>query len=354
MRTEDFVEPGEQILWEGEMSARAALYEAAFGRRLPLAALWLILTCLVLFTNDLPHGLIGIMLSGGLFFFALFLLPVWLYLGGILKAKLKAGMIYYRVTNRGVYIRDGEADSERFIFKSYDEITAVSDEQNKHELRYGVGTVKLELAQPHVKPNGIVVHELVLEKIPDYKRIAVLIRSYQEQYLPINETAEETAAVPAAEQNPVQEPVPEPLYAIRTDIKPEQLAQGEAAADPQADFFGSMAPGSTFLEPQVPEADLPDESLTALQKELFAGESVRTQVFPDPTVNPLPPLPEMQSPSACGMQDRAGTSSGPYALPPELAGRWGLQEEPEMKPLELPDDGPEQPSDTAGGFMLRG
>ncbi len=33
-----------------------------------------------------------------------------------------------------------------------------------------------------------------------------------------------------------------------------------------------------------------DETVSELQQELFGGEAMRTQVFPDPTVNPLPEL----------------------------------------------------------------
>ena len=36
--------------------------------------------------------------------------------------------------------------------------------------------------------------------------------------------------------------------------------------------------------------NLPDASVASLQQELFGGEALRTHVFPDPTVNPLPEL----------------------------------------------------------------
>ena len=38
----------------------------------------------------------------------------------------------------------------------------------------------------------------------------------------------------------------------------------------------------------------PDESFSELQQELFGSEEVRTQAFPDPSVNPLPLLHEPQ------------------------------------------------------------
>ena len=39
---------------------------------------------------------------------------------------------------------------------------------------------------------------------------------------------------------------------------------------------------------------MPTESVSDLQKELFEGEALREEVFPDPSVNPLPLLQELQ------------------------------------------------------------
>lgn len=84
--------------------------------------------------------------------------------------------------------------------------------------------------------------------------------------------------------------------------------------DPQQAFFGNMlnpAESSgkprSFLNPDAAaEAEwleqMEEESVRELQQELFGSESMQTHAFPDPTVNPLPELPEQSDDSSQFLQ----------------------------------------------------
>ena len=96
----------EQIMYEGKPNKKCFIFECIFNPLLPFALLWAII----------DFGFIGGALSQGdmgdigaflIPFFLLHLMPVWIYLGGILFSFRKYRNTAYVVTDRAIYVSEG-------------------------------------------------------------------------------------------------------------------------------------------------------------------------------------------------------------------------------------------------------
>ena len=95
----------ERILWEGKPDKKCFLLESIFNPLLPFALIW------GLIDFGFINKALGSASSGmGSFiipFFLLHLMPVWLYLGGVLFSIRKYRNTNYAVTDRGIYVSGG-------------------------------------------------------------------------------------------------------------------------------------------------------------------------------------------------------------------------------------------------------
>lgn len=99
------ISENEKIIWKGKPNRKCFILESAFNPLLPFALLWAIF--------DL--GVIGLGFAeemGGmrlffLGFFALHLMPVWIYLAGIIFSIRRYKNTEYIITDVGVYISGG-------------------------------------------------------------------------------------------------------------------------------------------------------------------------------------------------------------------------------------------------------
>ncbi len=93
---------GESILWS-EKPKRSAFVATKSLTMLPIAVIWLILDLNII----VPSIEQGEMLLFIIPFFALHLMPVWIWLGNILTANRRWRNTTYYVTNRRIIIRNG-------------------------------------------------------------------------------------------------------------------------------------------------------------------------------------------------------------------------------------------------------
>ena len=141
----------------------------------------------------------------------------------------------------------------------------------------------------------------------ELEALLTLARQKQEQ----KQEEPQMASIPAPSalaaklQAPAAEKLQSPDAPAAAD-KPRKSKKDPAVlkGDPQQAFFGNMLNPAepsgkprSFLNPDAAaEAEwleqMEDESVRDLQQELFGSESMQTHAFPDPTVNPLPELPE--------------------------------------------------------------
>ena len=96
----------EEILYEGKPNKKCYIFESIFNPLLPFALLWAIIDIGILggafFTED----------SGNILFFIIpfmliHMMPVWIYLGGILFTARRYKNTAYIVTDRAIYVSGG-------------------------------------------------------------------------------------------------------------------------------------------------------------------------------------------------------------------------------------------------------
>ncbi len=172
MRLEDQLSVGEQILWRGKKAVAVSVLESIFNPFLIFALIWLLV--------DLSFiGMAGaFMLMGdsmGLFilgFFAIHLMPVWIYLGGVITSAIKAKNTEYMITNKGIYVRSGLFNI-RVDMKPFTDLSHVSLSQGIFDRMCGTGDVISTCGHGHGAGGDIV-------NIYDYEKVYTLVKKLQE------------------------------------------------------------------------------------------------------------------------------------------------------------------------------
>ena len=172
MRLEDQLSVGEQILWRGKKAVAVSVLESIFNPFLIFALIWLLV--------DLSFiGMAGaFMLMGdsmGLFilgFFAIHLMPVWIYLGGVITSAIKANNTEYMITNKGIYVRSGLFNI-RVDMKPFTDLSHVSLSQGIFDRMCGTGDVISTCGHGHGAGGDIV-------NIYDYEKVYALVKKLQE------------------------------------------------------------------------------------------------------------------------------------------------------------------------------
>ena len=100
-KPEDLLTSGEKILWKGKPKKSSYVLGKSISL-MPIAIIWGIIDLSILFTvfsqGNMP-GFAYIFLIG---FFALHLMPVWLWLGSMIKAAKEMNSIQYIITNKRI------------------------------------------------------------------------------------------------------------------------------------------------------------------------------------------------------------------------------------------------------------
>lgn len=191
MKLLDQLSSSEKVLWYGKKAKGVSVLESIFNPLLPFALLWALVDGGIILASvfatsaaDTPKalnlGLIG--------FFAIHLLPVWLYLGGVLTAALKAGHTEYCVTDKAVYVQQGVFSSKVFT-KPYTDMMTVTCKQGFFDKIFHTGDVVISCGSAvnmpgtNVRVNGRPVrdgHELTIDNIADYEHITHVVRELRE------------------------------------------------------------------------------------------------------------------------------------------------------------------------------
>lgn len=132
---------GERIIWRGKPKFSCFVLETIFNPMLILALIWggLDFTFIgAAFKAD------GVAESGmGLFivfFFMIHLMPVWMYLGGVITSVIKYRNTEYIITERGIYISGGIV-SVNIQMKPFTDLSHVNIHKGVFDQILGVGDV---------------------------------------------------------------------------------------------------------------------------------------------------------------------------------------------------------------------
>lgn len=133
---------GEVVLWQGKPKKKAYIMNSIFTKMFPFALLWLFVDLGIMIPSLTVSGGARQMLFFMIPFFALHLMPVWIWLFGVLRSARKLKYKMYVLTDKRVLIK-----SESVVFNSiyYSDIFGASVSQGIIDKATNVGDVHIDV-----------------------------------------------------------------------------------------------------------------------------------------------------------------------------------------------------------------
>ena len=181
---ESIVGGNEQVLWRGKPNKTCFILESIFNPLLPFAIIWLLFDSFFIFVASQSDG-------GALVFIVPFMLlhlmPVWIYIGGVLLTFLKYKNTEYLITDKSIYTSGGSVFyTETSI--SYSKISDIQMRRGLFDKKLGVGDVLINTRYrpenaPVVTVNGRVQRYdgYDITDIPDFREVYDLIMTNMER-----------------------------------------------------------------------------------------------------------------------------------------------------------------------------
>ena len=171
----------EKILWYGKPDIKCFVLEGIFNPLLPFALIWALVDGMFIFGMVSNAGqvtkspeLIGLAL-----FFSIHLLPVWLYLLGVLTVFSRYRKTSYIISDYAVYVSGGIM-AKKFFRKTFADLSPVNMHVGIIDRIIGVGDVVLhprEMATMYV--NGRRTDDCSITDIKDYREVYAMINDLQ-------------------------------------------------------------------------------------------------------------------------------------------------------------------------------
>lgn len=183
------VDPNEKILWRGKPNKRCFVLEGIFNPLLPFALIWFLLD-----STFIAAFIGGGVASGAptafsilpLFFILFHMMPIWLYLGGVLFIFKRYKHTEYIVTDKGVYVSGG-LFSYTCNMKPFTELSRVNIHRGIIDQIIGVGDVVLtsnniaDLCSSTIRVNGRPLEiGTTIADIREYRKVYEIIKKLQE------------------------------------------------------------------------------------------------------------------------------------------------------------------------------
>lgn len=181
----------EKILWKGKPNKRCFILEGIFNPMLPFALAWFLFDSLFIATfigGAATSGAPAVFSIFPLIFFLIHLMPVWIYLGGVIFVFRRYQHTEYIVTDKGFYISGG-LFSYTCNMKPFTELARVNIHRGIIDQIIGVGDVVLtsnniaDYYNSDVRVNGRPVGTgfgITISDIKDYRKVFELIKKLQE------------------------------------------------------------------------------------------------------------------------------------------------------------------------------
>jgi len=172
----------EQIFWRGKPNKVCYILEGIFNPLLPFAIVWLLVDSSIMLSASQSTN--GASLDLGLLLFFMFhLMPVWIYLCGVLFVYRRYKHTEYIVTNKGIYVSGG-LFSYSCEMKPFAELSRVNIHRGIIDQILGVGDVVLtsSLIPDFMAKNTPTSSKigLTIEDINEYRQVFDLIKKLQE------------------------------------------------------------------------------------------------------------------------------------------------------------------------------
>ena len=183
---QNLIGPNETILYEGKPDKKCFIAESIFNKMLPIAIVW----------GILDFGFVKIAFSATNFeelsffiipFFALHLMPVWIYLAGVLSSFLRYRNTYYIITDNAIYVSGG-VFSKSFKTKPFAEMSHIDLHRGIFDQLFGVGDViatSNQISSPALLQNRSFFSReadaasIEISSISDYSKVFNLVKKLQ-------------------------------------------------------------------------------------------------------------------------------------------------------------------------------
>lgn len=164
----------EKILYEGKPNKKCYIFESIFNPLLPVALIWGIVDFGMLGGAFFLEGLSGI--SFFIIIFVLFhLMPVWIYLGGILFTVRRYKNTAYIVTDRAIYVSGG-VFIKTINTKPFAELSHINLHRGIFDQMFKVGDIIATSNQLNPDGHNIVIS---LASISNYLEIYNMVKKLQ-------------------------------------------------------------------------------------------------------------------------------------------------------------------------------
>ncbi len=172
---EAMVSPGETIYWRGKPDKKCFILESIFNPMLLFALVWLGFDAVFIVAALTTEG--G---SAMLVFLLIHLMPVWMYIGGVLGSVRKHRNTEYIITDRGIYISGGTF-TKNYEMKPFTDLSHINIHRGLFDQMLGVGDVITVCS--HITYNGNDshghAHSMNLCDLSDYQEVFSLVSRLQ-------------------------------------------------------------------------------------------------------------------------------------------------------------------------------
>ena len=165
----------ETILYEGKPDKKCFIMESIFNPMLPIAILWGVFDLVVL------GNVVGQMNGMGgaqlvmIPFMLLHMMPVWIYLSGVITTMIRYKNTYYIVTDYAIYVSRG-VFTMNLDSKSFAEMSRVNLHRGVFDQMFNVGDVQITTNQLTKKNVPAMIN---INSISNYSEVFQLVSKLQ-------------------------------------------------------------------------------------------------------------------------------------------------------------------------------
>ena len=173
----ELVKSNEQIMWEGKPNKATTVLEGIFNPMLIFALIWAALDITVIvgvLTGTGESGLLAFIIP----FMMIHMMPVWIYLIGVLTVFFKWKNTYYMITTHGLYISGG-VFAFNYEMKPWTDIGHIKIHQGVFDRMFGVGDVVFICNHSHSNSNSHSSGSMNIRNIPDFQQVFKIVNNLQ-------------------------------------------------------------------------------------------------------------------------------------------------------------------------------
>lgn len=159
----------ETILYEGKPDKKCFIFESILNPLLPVAIIWAVLD--MSFMGFAVGGMQKIMIP----FMLIHMMPVWIYLGGVIFSFRRYKNTYYVVTDHAVYVSSG-IFTMNLQEKTFAELSRVNLHRGIFDQMFNVGDIQITTNQ-FTKKNVPAV--ITISSITNYTEVYQMVKKLQ-------------------------------------------------------------------------------------------------------------------------------------------------------------------------------